>query len=108
MEKVIVVGVDSEDRIFIKAFDHETDAQLENDVEDYIGESSFFIIYEEDLDDLEEALEAMYAPAKGRKKLSFDDIRTIRTMVKSGDFKKKEIAAHFGVSRQTIWEVSKG
>lgn len=108
MEKVIVVATDSEERPFIKCFPHIDDAQLEDAVADYIGKkTTFFVIYKEDLFDLEDALAEMNSPVKGHGKLSFDDIRTIQQMMASGDFKQKEVAANFGVSRQTIWQVCK-
>lgn len=42
-----------------------------------------------------------------RFKLNFLDVQTIRDMVASKEFSIKEIAANYGVSRQTIWRVCK-
>ena len=68
MEKVIVIGVDSDEKIFVKCLPYMNDVQLEADVFDYIGDSTFYVIYEEDLDVLEDALDNMYAPIKSIKK----------------------------------------
>ena len=107
MEKVIVVATDSDEYLFVKCFPYIDDAQLEEAVADYIGKCTFYVIYQEDLDTLEEALAEARSPVMGHGKLSFDDVRTIQEMMASGDFKQKEVAANFGVSRQTIWEVCK-
>ena len=64
MEKVIVVGTDSEGKIFIKCFSYLNDTQLEADVFDKIGNNDFLVIYEEDLDALEDALDSMYVSEK--------------------------------------------
>lgn len=109
MERVIVISTDSDECLFVKSFDYYNDDQLADDVYSYIEPgTTFFVIYKEDLDLLEEALEDMEAPVRIRGKLTFDDVKTIRSMVKSGDFKVKEVAANYGVSRQTIWKVCKG
>ena len=68
MEKVIVIGVDSDEKIFVKCLPYMNDVQLEADVFDYIGDSTFYVVYEEDLDVLEDALDNMYAPIKSIKK----------------------------------------
>jgi DNA invertase Pin-like site-specific DNA recombinase len=107
MEKVIVVGVDSDEKIFVKCLSYTNDVQLEADVFDYIGDSTFYVIYEEDLDDLEDALDDMYIPVREGKKLTFEDRRTIKNMIESGDFTQKEVAGNYGVSRQTIGRICK-
>lgn len=60
MEKVIIVSVDKKERLFIKCFPYKNDFQLEMDVEEVIGKNTtFYVIYREDVDDLETALTDM-------------------------------------------------
>ena len=108
MERVIVVATDEDENLFIKTFNYIDDNQLQEEVQGYIGECTFYVIYDEDLDQLEEAIEDMETPPRHSSKLTNDDVKTIKLMVESGDYKKKEIAKHFGVSRQTIWKVCQG
>ena len=107
MEKVLVVAVDSNEKIFIQCYPYVSDFQLEMDVTNDIGECTFFVVYDEDLDELEDALDEMYIPIRKGKKLTYEDRRVIRDMIKSGDFTQKEVAANYGVSRQTVWKVCK-
>ena len=46
-------------------------------------------------------------PRDKRRKLTDADIDCIWDMVDSDEFSIKEIAANYGVCRQTIWRVSK-
>lgn len=108
MERVIVVGIDSDERMLIKCFDYLDDEQLQEEVEQYLGNGSdFFVLYEEDLPDLEDALDDAFATKTKSGKLTSEDIKTIRMMMESGDFTQKEVAANYGVCRQTIGKLCK-
>ena len=108
MEKVIVAGADSDGYVFVKCFNYKNDDQLLEDVSDYIGSIPFSVIYEENLPELEEAIEEMYEKTEIKSnKLTVEDAKNIKLLLKSGDFTQREIAANYGVSRRTIGRIIK-
>jgi hypothetical protein len=105
-EKVIVIGVDEGGSSFAKCLNFHNDRQLEKDVYSRFNCNDFIVFYEENLVDLEEALEDAFSENTSVK-LSTDDRRCMRDMMQSGEFTQKEVAAHYGVCRQTVWRICK-
>lgn len=104
-ERVIVVGV-YDGKSFAKCLDYSTDKQLEKDVFGKYSCDDFMVFYDEDIEELEEALEDFYSDYEAS--LSIDDCRCIKDMVKSKEFDYKEIAANYGVSIETVKKICRG
>lgn len=106
-ERVIVIGVTKDGDTFAACVTYKNDKQLDKDVFYRFNCDDFIIFYEENLDEIEDALDDFYAKSQ-TKKLPIEDQQCIRKTMCDGDFTQKEVAKNYGVSKKIIWKLCKG
>jgi uncharacterized protein YajQ (UPF0234 family) len=105
-EKVVIVGVNREGESFAACLKYKDDDQLEKEVYGRFECDDFLVFYEENMDELDDALDSFYA-VKCPKKLDPPDVKCIGDMVCQGDFGEEEVADNYGVSCKTVKNICK-